>query len=50
MVLDGDNITIEFNPNSGNVFIVDDDYNVAMFNNDTLEQFYSCLYAVMKDF
>ena len=26
----GDNVTIEFNPNSGNVFLVDDEYNVAM--------------------
>lgn len=41
-VLDGNGIKVEFNPNSGNVFLVDEDYNVAMMNGDTLEQFYTC--------
>ena len=41
-VLDGCEITVEFNPESGNVFLVDEDYNVALMNGDTLERFYSC--------
>lgn len=41
-VLNGSNINVEFNPNSGNVFLVDGDYNVAMMNGDNLELFYSC--------
>ena len=35
-------IAVEFNPNSGNVFLVDEDYNVAMMNGEDLEDFYSC--------
>ena len=35
-------IKVEFNPNSGNVFLVDDDCNVAMMNGDKLEDFFSC--------
>lgn len=38
----GDGIHIEFNPNSGNVFLVDEDYRVAMMNEDVLEEFFSC--------
>ena len=38
----GDGVTVEFNPMSGNVFLVDDDYNVAMMNGHELETFYSC--------
>ena len=41
-VLEGSNINVEFNPNSGNVFLVDEDYNVAMMNGDNLELFYFC--------
>ena len=41
-VLEGSNINVEFNPNSGNVFLVDEDYNVAMMNGDDLELWYSC--------
>ena len=41
-VLDGSEINVEFNPNSGNVFLVDENYNVAMMNGDNLELFYSC--------
>lgn len=37
-----DGVTVEFNPNSGNVFLVDEDYNVGMMNGDKLEQFFSC--------
>lgn len=36
-------IKVEFNPYSANVFLVDEDYNVAMMNgNDELEDFISC--------
>jgi len=35
-------IKVEFNPNSGNVFLVDGDYNCAMMNGDRLENFFSC--------
>jgi len=32
-------VNLEFNPNSGNVFLVDEDYNVAMMNGECLEDF-----------
>lgn len=35
-------VAVEFNPNSGNVFLVDEDYNVAMMNGEMLEDFFSC--------
>lgn len=35
-------VNVEFNPNSGNVFLVDSDYNVAMMNGHDLEDFFSC--------
>jgi hypothetical protein len=35
-------VAIEFNPNSGNVFLVDEDCNVAMMNGENLEDFFSC--------
>jgi hypothetical protein len=38
----GSNVAIEMNPNSGNVFLVDEDFNVAMMNGKYLEDFYSC--------
>lgn len=38
----GDNVAVEFNPMSGYVFLVDDDYNVAMLNDDILEDFHTC--------
>jgi hypothetical protein len=41
-ILPGDTIQVEFNPNSGNVFLVDSEYNVAMFNGDKMERFYNC--------
>jgi hypothetical protein len=31
-----------FNMNSGNVFLTNEDYQVAMLNGDKLESFYSC--------
>lgn len=39
--LDG-GLKIEFNPNSGNVFLVDDEFNVAMMNGYALENWFSC--------
>lgn len=39
----GDGVSVEFNPESGNVFLVDNDYNVLMLNeHDLLENFVSC--------
>ena len=35
-------IAIEFNPSSGNVFLVDEDFNVAMMNGEFLEDWFSC--------
>lgn len=35
-------ISVEFNPNSGYVFLVDGDYNTAMMNDGRLENFFSC--------
>ena len=35
-------ISIEFNPNSGNVFLVDEDYNVAMEWNGELVNWLNC--------
>lgn len=49
-VLPGDGVKVEFNPMSGNVFLVDEDYNVAMMNGDTLEQFFSCPYCGHEGF
>jgi hypothetical protein len=38
-----DNVQVNFNMNSGYVFLTDDDMNVAMLNDDgKLVQFYSC--------
>lgn len=41
-VFDGQLEDVGFNENSGNVYLVSEDYDVAMMNGDTLEQFYSC--------
>lgn len=38
----GDTITPEFNPDSGYVFLIDSDFNVAMLNGDTLEDWLMC--------
>lgn len=37
-----DEVTVMMNMNSGNVFLTNSDYQVAMMNGDTLESFYSC--------
>lgn len=40
----GDGVTIMMNTNSGNVFLTDEDFKVAMLNcNDKLEMFLTCL-------
>lgn len=44
-ILQGDNIAIEFNPN-----LVDDNYDVAMMNGDTLEQWFYCHYCGYEGF
>ena len=38
----GDGVHIMFNINSGYVFLIDEDFNVAMMNGDKLEQFHNC--------
>ena len=37
-------VCVEFNPDSWNVFLVDDDFNVLMFNGDKLDLFLSTPY------
>lgn len=37
-----DGVTFMFNRNSGNVFLTNSDYQVAMMNGDTLESSYNC--------
>lgn len=38
----GSNVAIEFNPSSGFVFLVDDEYHVAVMAGHELHDFYSC--------
>ena len=46
----GDGVKIEFNPNSGNVFLIDEDFKVAMINGDNLELWYNCPYCGHEGF
>lgn len=39
---DDDEVTVMMNMNSGNVFLTNSEYQVAMMNGDALESFYSC--------
>ncbi len=39
---DNDEVVPHFNTNSGNVFLSNNDYQVAMLNGDKLESFYNC--------
>jgi hypothetical protein len=39
---DGDGMKPMFNMNSGNVFLTNDEHQVAMMNGESLESFYSC--------
>jgi len=43
-------VSVEFNPNSGCVFLVDEDYTIGMMNGDTLEQFHNCPQCGMEGF
>ena len=46
----GDGVAVEFNPESGNVFLVDEDYNVAMLNDGKLENLITCIYCGAEGF
>lgn len=39
---DDDGVTVMMNKNSGNVFLTNSDFQVAMMNGENLESFYSC--------
>ena len=39
---DDDNVRVAFNMSSGNVFLTNDDCQVAMMNGEKLESWYSC--------
>ena len=46
-----DGVTAEFNPNSGNVFLTNDEYDVAMLTSDgTLESWYYTPYSGYEGF
>ncbi|MCK5074107.1 MAG: hypothetical protein KAQ98_11825 [Bacteriovoracaceae bacterium] len=45
-----DEVTIMMNQNSGNVFLTNADYQVAMINGDKLESFYDCPYCGHEGF
>ena len=46
----GDGVKVEFNPHSGKVFLVDNDYNVAMMNGHNLEDWFTCPYCGHEGF
>jgi hypothetical protein len=46
----GEKVRIAFNANSGNVFLVDDDYNVAMMNGHALKDWFTCPYCGHEGF
>jgi len=39
---DDEGVQLMMNPNSGNVFFTNENFDVCMMNGDTLESFYSC--------
>lgn len=46
-----DGVTIEFNPNSGNVFLIDEDNNTVMMNQGKkLENWVQCYFCGNEDF
>jgi hypothetical protein len=45
-----DEVTVMMNFNSGNVFLTNSDYQVAMMNGDKLESFYTCPYCGHEGF
>ena len=46
----GDGLTLNFNMDSGNVFLSDEDYNVGMMNRNKLEQWFTCPYCGHEGF
>lgn len=46
----GEGLTLNFNQESGKVFISDEDFNVGMMNGNNLEQFLSCEYCGNEGF
>ena len=46
----GAGLTLNFNTHSGNVFLSDEDYNVAMMSNGKLEQWFWCPYCGHEGF
>ena len=45
-----DGVTVMMNRNSGNVFLTNSEYQVAMMNGDKLESFYNCPYCGHEGF
>jgi hypothetical protein len=43
-------LTLNFNKNSGYVFLSDEDYNTGLLNNGVIEQFISCGYCGSEGF
>lgn len=46
----GDGVQVFFNQDSGNVFLCDDDYRVAMLVDGKLEEFHHCSYCGKEGF
>ena len=46
----GDGVHVVFNRTSGNVFLCDEDYNVAMMNGHVLEDWHDCGYCGAEGF
>jgi hypothetical protein len=49
-ILDGDNVKLWFNKNSGYVFLCDEDYNTAMLNGDDIELWRNCPMCGYEEF
>jgi hypothetical protein len=49
-ILSGSEITVSFNTDSGNVFLSDDNYDVAMLHRGHIERFYNCPYCGHEGF
>lgn len=47
---EGNEVTVMMNSNSGNVFLTNSEYQVAMMNGTKLESFYSCPYCGHEGF
>ena len=47
---DGEGVTVMMNQNSGNVFLTNSEYQVAMMNGDDLESFYTTPYDGYEGF